>query len=393
MYPITKNEPIPELQIVRAMAILCVLSVHASASATISMTQSSYYPLYNFVNIFMKIGTPTFILLSSFVLFYGYYSRPFDLKRIGGFYKRRLLYIVVPYIVFSALYFLLVQRINHAPILSHAALLSFAKQLITGKAFAHLYFVLISIQFYLLFPALLAMTQKWKASVRWLIPLGFLVQWGFVLVNKYVWQAPNKGSWSLSYFSMFTVGAALGIYYPKMKQWFELRKGSNGGYRIAASLLLWSTWLGLSVAHVMLYYNARSFGTRYDSLWYEFLWNFQSVLASLVLIQAAFLLSRLLPSFASKTLYPLGQYSFGIYLIHLFFLTLYDRYIPYSGVSWLAHFRYLGSWILMLGASWLTVAFAAKFVPSAWIFFGKLPGRAAERRRLNSNASPLSDTA
>lgn len=63
------QDRVPELQLVRAIAILCVLSVHASASATIAMQNSGYYWIYNFINIFARVGTPTFIFLSSFVLF------------------------------------------------------------------------------------------------------------------------------------------------------------------------------------------------------------------------------------------------------------------------------------------------------------------------------------
>ena len=53
----------------------------------------------------MKFGTPTFIFLSSLVLFYNYYDRPTTKKLIGGFYKKRLLYIIIPYTLFSVFYF------------------------------------------------------------------------------------------------------------------------------------------------------------------------------------------------------------------------------------------------------------------------------------------------
>lgn len=56
-----KRERIPELNLVRAVAIIGVLFVHSTSNATLEMTNSSYYWLYNFVNIFMKYGTPTFI--------------------------------------------------------------------------------------------------------------------------------------------------------------------------------------------------------------------------------------------------------------------------------------------------------------------------------------------
>lgn len=56
-----KKDRIPELQIIRALCILAVVTVHATSYATIQMTGSRYFMIYNFLNIFMKYGTPTFI--------------------------------------------------------------------------------------------------------------------------------------------------------------------------------------------------------------------------------------------------------------------------------------------------------------------------------------------
>lgn len=57
MKPTTK-EKIPELQLVRAMAILAVLMVHATSYATVQLTNSSLYVVYNALNVLMKYGTP-----------------------------------------------------------------------------------------------------------------------------------------------------------------------------------------------------------------------------------------------------------------------------------------------------------------------------------------------
>ncbi|WP_318153840.1 FAD-dependent oxidoreductase [Paenibacillus vietnamensis] len=370
-----KNGHIPELQIVRALAILGVLSVHASASATITMKESGYYFFYNFINIFMKYGTPTFILLSSFVLFYSYYSRPLDRKLITGFYKKRLLYIIVPYILFSTVYFVLGRILSDLPIFSIDSLEDYWERLRTGKAFAHLYFVYISIQFYLLFPILLWLAKKWRPLVHFLIPLGFAIQWGFFLINKYDWQVENRGSWSLSYFSFFFLGAALGIYYPKIKNWMIMNKENANPYRVTAWIAVWAAWLILAFTHVNTFYNARAFGKSYDGLWFDFLWNFHSVFSALVLIQAAFIIYRSFPSFVSKPLYRIGELSFGIYLIHLLFLSfIYDRFMPSFGITWKAHFSYLGSWLFMLFGSWAAVAFTTRFIPFSWMLFGNVAG-------------------
>ncbi|NOU98756.1 hypothetical protein GC097_01800 [Paenibacillus sp. LMG 31457] len=68
---------------------------------------SSMFFYFNFLNVFNKFGTPTFIFLSALVLFYSYYDRPLNGKLIVRFYQRRFLYILLPYLIFSAFYYVI----------------------------------------------------------------------------------------------------------------------------------------------------------------------------------------------------------------------------------------------------------------------------------------------
>lgn len=368
--PIKKKEHIPQLQIVRAIAIIGVLSVHASAAATVTMRDSAYFILYNFANTFMRFGTPTFILLSSFVLFYSYYNRPLDGKLIGGFYKKRLLYIIIPYILFSAIYFVYIKERNHLPFLTGEAISEFFEKLSMGQVYSHLYFIFISIQFYLLFPLLLWIVKKWKKAAYWLIPTGFVLQWAFFLLNEYYWRLEMKGSLAPSYFLFFFTGAALGIFFPKLKEWFSLTRENATPRKIAVWFVIGCVWLTLALANTMLYYNVLKHGTRYHVTLYEFLWSFHTLFSALVVIGLSFFIYRHMPLILSRPLYRLGQLSFGVYLIHLVFLFFYDDNVRHFGPAWMEHIRYFGSFVFMLMGSWLAVGLITRFIPFSWILFG-----------------------
>ncbi len=385
----TKREYLPQLQIVRAIAIIGVIAVHASASATITMKDSSYYMFYSFLNTIMRFGTPTFILLSSFVLFYSYYDRKIDKKLIIGFYKKRLLYIIIPYLIFSAFYYLYLRHWVGQPLFNFNSWSGFWQAVLYGKAAFHLYFIFISIQFYLLFPIILWLVKRWKPLVHWLIPLGFVIQWAFVLINLYALNTPDKGSWSLTYFSFFLLGAALGIYYPKIKDWIIISKQTANKYRVSVWLFVWAGWLVMTLSHAFVYYNARMYGTRYDALLYEFLWHFHSLFSALVIIQAAYLIYQYMPSWITRAFYRLGQLSFGVYLIHAYFLLIYDKHKPNFGTASLAHLTYLGSFVFMLAASWIVVALVSRYLPFSWVLFGKVekPNKTIVQRK---PASPKS---
>lgn len=100
-----KRAKITEIDLVRGFAMMGVLMVHATSFATVQMRGDDFFGLYNFLNIFSKVGTTTFIFLSSFVLFYNYYHRPFKGRDLARFFKNRLMYILVPYLLFSVLFF------------------------------------------------------------------------------------------------------------------------------------------------------------------------------------------------------------------------------------------------------------------------------------------------
>lgn len=387
----SKKPRIDEINIVRAIAIMGVLMVHATSSAVGQTVDSSLFPVYNFANIFFKFGTPTFILLSSFVLFYNYYDKPLDKTLIRSFYKKRLLYILLPYLIFSIGYFAYVHvayYYPHRPL--SVALSKFITALLTGKAYAHLYFVFISVQFYLLFPLLLILFKKMPKLAKYAILLGFAIQWGFVLLNKslflnYGWSVPNKGSWSLSYFAYYFTGAFLGIYFQQIKSWLILSRKHLFSAKGASWVLLWVLWLGFGLTHVWIWYQSRHNGIHYDSLWYEFLWNMHTFTTALVLIQLSFVIFRKVDTRPVRLLSHLGVMSFGVYLIHPFVLIAY-REFPVTAAYWF-HLWYAGGFIAALVISWIMVTLIFKYFPGAWVFFGNVPKRYQREPRKSGDST------
>lgn len=384
------RERLPELQLIRAFAIIGVLSVHSTSYAVSAMTDSKYFFIYNFMNIFMKYGTPTFIFLSSLVLFYNYYDRPMTKKLIGGFYKKRLLYIIIPYTLFSVFYFTLLHFLYDQGRPFWDTVESFVQKLLTGKAYTHLYFVFISIQFYVLFPLALWLFKKFPKLVQWVIPIGLVIQWTFILMNKYYWQVPNKGSWAFSYIAYFMLGAFIGIYYPKLKAWLVISRVNAQSYRIVAWLVLWIAWGAAGLIHESLYYNSRLNGTVYNSTLYELMWNAHTYLGTLVLLQLAILFYRTGVRRWTSAFERLGAVSFGIYLIHPFFLLLYRHFPLVTGNSMLVHLWYAGGFAAALGCSWMVVELTVRFIPGSWVIFGNIPKAKKPFKQGDAPTLPLS---
>lgn len=371
-----QKERLPQLDVYRALALLGVLHVHASSyAAGVQAMSSPFYYVYNFMNIFFKYGTSSFIFLSGFVLFYNYYERPLTARLISRFYGRRLLYIILPYVIVSTCYFLFTKyrlRELNRPI--YDLWLDLRLNLLTGTAYTHLYFVFISIQFYIIFPFLLKFLQSKPKVVKWSIPIGLALQWAFVFYNKYYLQLSNKGSYAITYLAYYMMGAYIAINFSRIKSWLmNPWKLLTEGQKVW-TITLWTSWLAVAFIHVQLWYYTRTTGNAIDTTWYELIWNVHSMLSALVLLHATFVIYRKLFRKGVAFLTRMGELSFAIYLLHPFILAIYRRFryqIAPESIGYLI-FIY-GGLLVALFLSWGIVQFYFRRVPWSWVFLGKTP--------------------
>ncbi|MEK5231868.1 acyltransferase [Lysinibacillus sp. FSL K6-0232] len=368
-----KRAHIYELDVTRALAILAVLLIHATSTpVTVLTSDSKLYPLYVVLNIFPKFAVPVFIFLSGFVLFYNYIQKDLTKELIARFYQKRVTQIVIPYLFFSIFYYAATRLfLTHDLALTWQALFSteFLEKLLIGKAYTHLYYIFIMVQFYVMFPLMLYIMKKKPAVLPHLIWIGFVLQWAFIVLNAEFWQYPYRGSIAFSYLFYFLAGGFLGIYFEKYKKWLQLKKGNFS----LAIVLIWLLWLFATCYNIYLYYFVFSAQTYLaNSIVFELAFELQAITASIVLLQLSFWIYHQWHRAIVNSLINLGALSFGIYLLHPFFLFLY-RQLPISGNSLVFHLWSVGGFVIALFGTWLVVYIIGKYVNYHWIAFGPIP--------------------
>jgi len=232
--PIRLTRPRPHIvafDLIRLIIMVFVVSVHTLAFAGGSVTMS-----VGAVTTLFHTSRELFIMLTALVLTYNYGKR--DTLKVGKFWWRRYYLVLPAYIAWSVIYYAADGRTRGA---FPQALLH---DLLDAGARYHLYFLLVSMQVYLLFPLIRWVLRKTERYHAWLFGIAVAYQaWltvalhykvgrtGFGIVAQFLGGA-EQGYWISTYVLYVVAGALAGWHFEKLCAF--TRRHLAGGGRVAA---------------------------------------------------------------------------------------------------------------------------------------------------------------
>jgi peptidoglycan/LPS O-acetylase OafA/YrhL len=251
-----------EMDYLRAFGLTSIVLIH-SISYFFSLPDANLlsHTLQGLVVNLLRYGRFVFMFTTGLVFFYSYRARDLDQRR---FYGRRLKNLVIPYAVWTALYLFLDRWSN---MIKWSGAVGFGavwlQNMLSGNAFEHLYYIVVTIQFYLLLPFLLARFKPILARNGrpglWagvLLASGLLISivyfYGFegqaAAITSLVAGKPWQGivgwilMWNdrlvLSYLPFYLLGGLAGLYLEECRKWITDHPGLIGvGLLISAALV------------------------------------------------------------------------------------------------------------------------------------------------------------
>lgn len=310
----------PEINYLRGFAILAVISIHVSAYFTKMDSINALTLVYMTIDAVSQFAVPAFIFISGFVL-YNKYNSNFDLKQ---FYLKRYKTIIPPYIIFSTFY--IVVKLPVAKMLHRTIDMDILHMYLTGNALFHMWFFMLIIQLYILYPLIL---KIYNYSNNKSLALSFILS---VLLSEYE---------VTSYLFYFVLGMYLNNHYKNLL--------------IHKNYIVIPIFLIGTVTQIYVYMDMYF---SYELLMHipKYIINTVTVVYFTVIFLVLLEISHsLYNSKKLKSIDNLGSYSFAIYLIHALFIYIFAIIFPKVGFAYSNILFYPVMFILTLGFSMVSI--------------------------------------
>ncbi len=148
-----KQDASKGITIMNMLLCFCVIMIHVTSIPLAMLPIGGVWHIIIYtINKLLCFSVPSFIFLSGFKLHSGYGQRTFSVK---DFYLKRFKKIIVPYLICVLIYFL------YFFAKGWVGIQELPQHILLGTLAAHFYYVIIAVQFYLLFPVLNNLFRKY----------------------------------------------------------------------------------------------------------------------------------------------------------------------------------------------------------------------------------------
>lgn len=356
------KKEIASIYYIRFFAMLMVVLVHTTAQYRhLFEVPSIQNTFYFFLNHIVRVEAGMFVMIMGIIFFYMYKDRPFTKDVIFSYWKKRVIYILIPYVIWSLIYEVEMWYYQERVLVLSEVL----NRVLMGQSKYQLYFIFIVVQFYLIFPLLMVLVRKFSFIRNYLWVFGLLAEYGYFLfsLRSNVVQVPIF----LSLISPYLLGAWIGIHYENILARMTKVKMMFAGV----------IGFGLGMTYVFIRYRNTYFETLpIEDVYYKWIGIFFIFIGSLFFFYFAEYLAKYSSDKSVKRMSSVAVYSFGYYLMHPLVLFQVMKFLPTREIPLPWHVTIFLQYLLTIVLCYFIIWSFHRFVPFASFIFGKLPKKA-----------------
>jgi probable poly-beta-1,6-N-acetyl-D-glucosamine export protein len=352
-----KRPHVYELDPLRGITALVVVAVHTLGNTTYLNHTVFGLEIQNMFVTAVHFTRALFMFVTAFALVYVYYGRKFSL---GRFWKKRSIGAVLPYCIWSIIYVLV-----NTPNLTFGTFINTSFiDIITGNASYQMYYILLTLQFYLILPLFLWFLRGVERYPWRTLAISFVVQ---MVIFYFDYHYVQIGPWSTSpiarilnqyqdrvvfmYQFYFILGAFVARYFEQVRA-FVVRHGVWIGCGMI--VVLGGLWAHYFV-QILVYHEAIAYAVSVLQpslvIYSGAVLIFSFWLACRWVIRSTGGVENKKPSWYGFW-HQLSDASFGVYLVHVLILTaLLDNLVPVMPVEWPLAIRIFLLWVITAGGA------------------------------------------
>lgn len=359
----SKKGYVEAADLVRAATIVGVVAVHS----TWYMANGGHWVSSGAALALMHFTRESFMALTGFVLTYSLFGKN---NKWGQVWTKRYKLVLFPYLIWSAAYILLLKGGFNEGFLTFLG--TYGRDLLDGGAWFQLYYLLITMQFYLILPLFLALMKVAKKYPIWVVASATVFQMALMGYDQYAhaggFISQHVGDEFWTYTGYFVLGGVGALYWPQVREWLATHMRTVLWWSLATALLM----LGEFFAQTYIGHNM----TMADSVIQPAMvpWAMMCIIL-LAAIGVRYEKARMVNPKHWQLVKFIADVSFGIYLVHPMLLQYWTDLLAKFG---LYHFSFLldaFTVVLLVAASGALMILIGKTPFSPWLI-----GRAARRR-------------
>lgn len=209
-----KKRYVEAADFVRALTIASVVAVHS----TWYMANGGHWVSSGAMLSLLHYTRESFMALTGFVLTYSLYGKTLNWKTV---WIKRYKLVLFPYMIWSAAYMLMFGTFAGVGVF----FVTYGKNLLDGGAWFHLYYLLITMQFYLVLPLFLRLMRVAKKHPVGVVVGAVLFQLALMAYDQYgVGPHPSflnryMGDEVWTYTVFFVVGGVAALHWERIRSW------------------------------------------------------------------------------------------------------------------------------------------------------------------------------
>lgn len=345
-----------EINYLRAIAIIAVLIMHtAGDTAFIHKFNIMTFALI-YIEELVRFAVPIFVFISGFVLYNKYKSE----LPMREFYSKRFLTIALPYVFFSIIYSLILTYPN----LNYNLIID---SIFNFNASGHFWYIKLILIFYIFYPVIITYYEIIKQYTgSYLIVVIFFSVLMVFFFSWFIYPLNIVASNPFRYLVYFLFGIYINDNYELIAQFLEK-------ISLRRMVFLYIPVFLLPFFNMLFWVDVRCGTQFYNHIpYYASLSEFAQIIFNLsVLMISLHLFIYYKP--VSKILHEVGDYSFGIFLVHAIYHNLLAFNIfPLFSMYPVSPAYYIVLFAGVFSASFYTVKLMLRYKTTSFIITGKL---------------------